>query len=209
MSAHETKGSGMTWVGRAIRRLEDPALVTGHGRFTADLPATHWVRFVRSPVAAGKITGIEAPQGATVVTAADLKDVKPILPMLYKFNYRPVPQQILADGEVRFVGEAVAAVVAASEEEAEDIVDDVVLNIDETTPVIDAPAALERKRAADPRAGARQRHPRRQRQDARLRRGLCRRAQDPVPSRCARAARTRRRWSRARRTPPTTAPPAG
>ncbi len=133
----------MTWVGRAIRRLEDPALITGHGRFTADLPATRWVRFVRSPVAAGKIVSIEIPEGATVITAADLKGVKPILPMLYKFNYRPVPQQILADGEVRFVGEAVAAVVAASEEEAEDIVDDVMVNIDEATPLIDAHAALD------------------------------------------------------------------
>ncbi len=47
--ARTTKGSGTTWVGRAIRRLEDPALVTGQGRFTADLPAAHWVRFVRSP----------------------------------------------------------------------------------------------------------------------------------------------------------------
>jgi carbon-monoxide dehydrogenase large subunit len=145
MSARETKGSGMKWVGRAIRRLEDPALVTGRGRFTADLPAAHWVRFVRSPVAAGKITSIEVPAGATVITAADLRGVKPILPMLYKFNYRPVPQQILADGEVRFVGEAVAAVVAASEEEAEDIVDEVMLSIDETTPVIDARAALDAK----------------------------------------------------------------
>ena len=40
MSERGTRGSGMTWVGRAIRRLEDPALVTGRGRFTADLPAT-------------------------------------------------------------------------------------------------------------------------------------------------------------------------
>ena len=39
--AHSTAGSGMTWVGRAIRRLEDPALVTGRGRFTADLNAAH------------------------------------------------------------------------------------------------------------------------------------------------------------------------
>jgi len=140
LNKQATKGSGMKWVGRAIRRLEDPALVTGHGRFTADLPATHWVRFVRSPVAAGKIARLEAPPGATVITAADLRGVKPILPMLHKFNYRPVPQQVLADGEVRFVGEAVAAVVAASEEEAEDIVDAVELTIDETTPVVDAAA---------------------------------------------------------------------
>ena len=72
MSAHGTRGSGMTWVGRAIRRLEDPALITGQGRFTADLPAAHWVRFVRSPVAAGKLADIHTPDGAMVITAADL-----------------------------------------------------------------------------------------------------------------------------------------
>jgi carbon-monoxide dehydrogenase large subunit len=141
MTAH-TKGSGVTWVGRAIRRLEDPALLTGRGRFTADLPAQHWVRFVRSPLAAGTINKIEAPAGARVVTAAELKGVKPITPMLHKFAYKPVGQPILADGVVRFVGEPVAAVVAASEEEAEDIADEVVLDIDATTPVIDAMAAL-------------------------------------------------------------------
>jgi carbon-monoxide dehydrogenase large subunit len=142
MTAH-TKGSGLKWVGRAIRRLEDPALITGQGRFTADLPAVHWVCFVRSPVAAGKIANIGAPKGAFVVTAADLKGVKKILPMLHKFNYRPVGQPVLAEAQVRFVGESVAAVVAENEAEAEDIADLVDLSIDETTPVIDARAALE------------------------------------------------------------------
>jgi carbon-monoxide dehydrogenase large subunit len=137
-----TKGSGMTWVGRAIRRLEDPALLTGRGRFTHDLPAAHWLRFVRSPVAAGTIKTITAPEGALLITAADLAGVKPIRPMLHKFNYRPVGQPVLADGAVRFTGELVAAVVAASEEAAEDIADEVALDIDETAPVIDALAAL-------------------------------------------------------------------
>jgi aerobic carbon-monoxide dehydrogenase large subunit len=141
MTAH-TKGSGMTWVGRAIRRLEDPALITGQGRFTADLPAVHWVRFVRSPIAAGKLTKVSAPKGATVITIADLKGVKKITPMLHKFNYRPIGQPVLADGVVRFTGEPIAVVVAAGEEEAEDIADQVELSIDETTPVIDARAAL-------------------------------------------------------------------
>jgi len=139
---HATKGSGSKWVGRAIRRLEDPALVTGRGRFTADLPAAHWLRFVRSPVAAGKIAKIAAPSGALIVTAADLKGIKPILPMLYKFNYKPVAQPILAKGVVRFVGEPVAAVVASCKEEAEDIADQVELSIEEAEPVIDARAAL-------------------------------------------------------------------
>jgi carbon-monoxide dehydrogenase large subunit len=137
-----TKGTGLKWIGRAIRRLEDPALVTGQGRFTADLPAMHWVRFLRSPVAAGAIGKIAAPKGAYVVTAADLEGVKPILPMLHKFNYRPVGQPVLADGVVRFVGEAIAAVVAASEEEAEDIVDLIEVEFGDAKPVVDARDAL-------------------------------------------------------------------
>ena len=49
------KDPAATWVGRSIRRLEDPALVSGRGRFTGDFPAAYWVRFVRSAVAAGRI----------------------------------------------------------------------------------------------------------------------------------------------------------
>ena len=142
MSSHGTKGTGLKWVGRAIRRLEDPALIIGQGRFTADLAATYWVRFVRSSVAAGKIAKIDAPENALVITAADLKGVKKITPMLHKFNYKPVGQPVLADGQVRFVGEPVAAVVAASEEEAEDIADLVEVAIEQSTPVIDARDAL-------------------------------------------------------------------
>ncbi len=141
MTAH-TKGSGMTWVGRAIRRVEDPALITGQGRFTADLPAAHWVRFVRSSVAAGRLRRIATPDGALVITAADLVGVKPIMPMLHKFNYKPVVQPVLADGVVRFVGEPVAAVVERSEEFAEDIADQVELAIEQTMPVVDLLAAL-------------------------------------------------------------------
>src|SRR5579859_1283720 len=137
MSTHGTKGTGMTWVGRAIRRLEDPALIKGQGRFTGDLSAVHWVRFVRSPVASGKLAKISAPGGTAVITAADLTGVKKITPMLHKFNYKPVGQPVLADGVVRFVGEPIAAVVAASEESAEDIADQVELTINETAAVAD------------------------------------------------------------------------
>ena len=143
MSTHGTKGTGMTWVGRAIRRLEDPALIKGQGRFTGDLSAVHWVRFIRSPVASGKLAKISAPDGTAVITAADLTGVKKITPMLHKFNYKPVGQPVLADGVVRFVGEPIAAVVAASEESAEDIADQVELTINETAAVADARAALE------------------------------------------------------------------
>ena len=137
-----TKGSGSAWVGRSIRRLEDPALLTGRGRFTADLPATHRVRFVRSAVAAGEIKKITVPDDAMVFTAADLAAVKPITPALHKFGYVPVAQPVLASGFVRFVGEPIAAVVAPSEAEAEDMAEDVLVDIAEAAPVIDARAAL-------------------------------------------------------------------
>jgi len=137
-----TKGSGMTWVGRAIRRLEDPALLRGQGRFTADLPAAHWVRFVRSPVAAGRIVSIDAPANALVIRAGDLAGAKPIRPMLHKFNYRPIEQPLLAKDVVRFVGEPIAAAVAASAVQAEDLADRIEVEIAEVPAVVDARDAL-------------------------------------------------------------------
>ncbi len=132
------RGGGITWAGRSIRRLEDPALVTGRGRFTADLHAERWVRFVRSQYAAGRIVRIAAPAGATMVSAADLIGVKPIRPMLHKFDYIPVGQPLLADGVVRFVGEPVAAIVAGTQEEAEDLADLVEVQIEESITLVDA-----------------------------------------------------------------------
>src|SRR5215469_4686641 len=137
-----TAGSGLRWVGRAIRRLEDPALVRGRGRFTADLPAACFVRFVRSPVAAGRIVRIAAPDGVTVVRARDL-GARPIKPMLHKFNYRPIEQPILAGDVVRFVGEPIAAVFAPTPAEAEDVADRIEIEIAELPAVRDADAALE------------------------------------------------------------------
>jgi aerobic carbon-monoxide dehydrogenase large subunit len=139
MTSHEKSGG---FVGRPIPRFEDPALVTGRGRFSGDLAASHWVRFVRSPVACGRIVGISAPAGALVITAADVAALPPIAPMLHKFDYVPIAQPVLATEVVRFVGEPIAAVVAPSREAAEDIAEQVAVEIEETTPVVDALAAL-------------------------------------------------------------------
>jgi carbon-monoxide dehydrogenase large subunit len=140
MSAKKERSA--TWVGRSIRRLEDPALVTGRGRFTSDLKAERRVAFVRSPLASGRITGIAAPTGVTVFTAQDLVGVKPIRPMLHKFNYAAVGQPILADGMVRYVGEPIAAVVAKTEGAAGDAIEMVEVTISETLPLVDARDAL-------------------------------------------------------------------
>ena len=144
MAGDAKSDGGRGWVGRSIRRLEDPTLVAGRGRFAGDLPAARWVRFVRSPMAAGRIVRISAPEGALVVTAADLAAVKPIRPMLHKFNYVPISQPVLARGVVRFVGEPVAAVISPSREEAEDVADRVEVEIEPTPAVVGADAALAR-----------------------------------------------------------------
>ena len=142
MAVDVKKVDGQGWVGRSIRRVEDPALVAGNGRFTGDLPAARWVRFVRSSVAAGRIKRITAPEGATVITAAELSAVRPIQPMLHKFNYVPISQPVLAAAVVRFVGEPIAAVVASTKEEAEDIADRVEVEIEDIPAIVGAHAAL-------------------------------------------------------------------
>ena len=52
-----TATNGSTHVGRALRRKEDPRLITGRGRYVDDivLPGTLWAAFVRSPEAHAKI----------------------------------------------------------------------------------------------------------------------------------------------------------
>jgi len=117
------------WTGQRITRFEDENLLRGNGNFTADLPSPLYLRFVRSPFAAGKIERCTAPAGVTMFTAADLDGVKPIQPMIRKFGYIPILQHVLARDVVRYTGEPVAAVIANSEEQAEDFADSVSLDI--------------------------------------------------------------------------------
>lgn len=137
----------MTWVGRALERFEDPALLRGEGRYTADIAiGARAVRFLRSPVAAGRIVALAPPAfmppGALFVTAADMPDVLPIRPMIHRFSYRAVEQPVLPRDRVHFVGQPVAAIVAATAEEAEDLVELATLEIEADDPVVDAQDAL-------------------------------------------------------------------
>jgi carbon-monoxide dehydrogenase large subunit len=133
----------MSWVGRPMPRLEDPALVTGRGRFVADLAAgAAALHFVRSPIARGRIARISGPGGATVLTATDLAGVRPIRPLLHRPDYVAIEQPVLAAERVRYVGEPVAAVIAASAAEAEDLAERVVVELEPEDAVVDLDAAL-------------------------------------------------------------------
>ena len=132
----------MSWVGRSLPRSENRALSSGHGAFTSDIAAgSAALVFLRSPVARGKILGIEAPPGATVVTAADIGGVAPIRPLLHRRDYVPIAQPILPADRITYVGQPAAAIVAASREEAEDIAEQIILDIDSEDAVVDLEAA--------------------------------------------------------------------
>ena len=68
--------------------------------------------------------------------------MRPIRPMLHKFNYQPIEQPLLAKDVVRFVGEPIAAVIAPSSAEAEDLAERVNVEIAELPSVVDARDAL-------------------------------------------------------------------
>ena len=103
----------MRWVGRPLPRYEDPVLLQGRGRYTADLAqGARILRFVRCPIARGRILAVNAPPQVAIIDAAALGDVKPICPRLDRPDYVPIAQPILAHERVTYVGEPIAAVIA-------------------------------------------------------------------------------------------------
>ena len=93
---------------------------------------------MRSPHPFARIRGIRKPEGALLVlTAADLPEGTKPLPvqMPEGAELADAPHPVLADGEVRYVGQPVAAVVAASRAEAEDLAELVEVDYEPLAPV--------------------------------------------------------------------------
>ena len=131
------------WVGQPLRRFDVGPLLTGHGRFVADLASDcAYLRFVRSPMARARIVGISVPDGAAVFTAEDLASVHPIRAYIDHADFVAVDQPVLARESVKHVGEAIAVVVADSLEEAEDLAELVFVDLDPLQPVMDLDDAL-------------------------------------------------------------------
>jgi CO/xanthine dehydrogenase Mo-binding subunit len=115
----------------------------GRGRYTADLTqGARILRFVRSPVARGRILAVNSSPEMPIITAAGLVDVRPICPLLDRPDYVPVAQPILADDRVTYVGEPIAAVIADTAAEAEDFAEEVTVEIAAETPVVTLDQAL-------------------------------------------------------------------
>jgi carbon-monoxide dehydrogenase large subunit len=133
----------MRLVGEPIRRLEDPALITGRSRFIADLTeGCLAAAFARSPLAAARLVNVESPDDALVFTSADLDGVGSVRPLLHRPDYVAVAQPLLATERVKYAGEPVAVVIAESRHAAEDLAEKVYIDLEPSDEVVSAAAAL-------------------------------------------------------------------
>lgn len=117
------------YAGTRVPRVEDNRLLTGRGTFVDDVvrPGMLHACFVRSPFARARINGIDAsgalalPGVHAVFTAEDLNpDVKEAWHAVAGKDIPDTPRPPLAEGEVKFVGDPVALIVADSRYIAED-----------------------------------------------------------------------------------------
>ncbi len=136
--------------GASVRRVEDPRLIRGAGRYVDDVhPAgcLHAV-FARSHLAHATIArlSLEAARNAPGVvaawSAADFEDLEP-LEIEAPVDNTPLPaRRVLAAGRTRYVGEAVAMLVAESRELAVDALERIDLELDPLPVVTDMEGAL-------------------------------------------------------------------
>ncbi len=144
------------YFGKRIKRNEDPRLLTGQALFVddVDLPDMGHVAFVRSPHAHARILSIDTSAAVemdgvvAVYTAVSLGDHWQPGPLLVSpppidgilFNQRT--QVPLAKDKVRYAGEPVVMVVAASRYVAEDAVDQIWVDYAPLTAVVDLEQAI-------------------------------------------------------------------
>lgn len=153
VQAVDATARGARYVGQRVARSEDARMVTGHGTYVDDVvvPGVLHAAFVRSSVASGVITNLDV-QGAlatpgvvAVLTGADLNGAVVEAWLDYEGPAAagaPRPFRVLAEGDVRFAGEAIAMVVAESRYAAEDGAEAVVVDIEGRPAVVSIADAL-------------------------------------------------------------------
>ncbi|MBK8017020.1 MAG: xanthine dehydrogenase family protein molybdopterin-binding subunit [Betaproteobacteria bacterium] len=143
-------------IGQAITRREDQRLLTGQGQYVDDVavPGETFVAFVRSPHAHAKIVSVDTtnaqplPGVVAVITGAQMLadgiGAFPINPALKNPAGNPMsapPYYALATDAVRYVGQAVAAVIAETRLQAEDAAEQVIVEYEELPSVTTLEAA--------------------------------------------------------------------
>lgn len=134
--------SDTKWIGQAMSRREDVALLRGDGRFTDDLvprDALHMVVF-RAPQSSGRIVELDVSDAAqargvvAVLTAADLGDLPPAAVNTLIEGAPLVPMTVLAGERVAAAGQPLAAIIAETRAAAEDAAEQVMLDTEDDAP---------------------------------------------------------------------------
>ena len=140
-----------TYVGKRIKRKEDPRLITGTATYVDDIqmPGMNYASILRSPYAAARIKSIETraaaehPGVVAVFTGKDVESVGPVPCGASLPGLRVPHHAILATDRVYFLGHPVAVVVARDRYIAADALDLIEVDYESTPAVADPEKALE------------------------------------------------------------------
>src|SRR5262245_63672998 len=143
MAAHSsTEG----WIGASLLRKEDARHLLGHGMFIADvrMPGMQDIAFVRSQMAHAAVRQVTKPEAdaGSVFTLDDLGPLNVLEagPELAAHRHSPYPA--LSDGIVRYAGQPIAACMKPTRAQAEDLADQVGVDLQELPPVVDCVEAM-------------------------------------------------------------------
>lgn len=145
--------SGKGYIGRALKRVEDPRLIKGIASYVDDitLPGMLHAMFLRSPYAHAKINGINTeaakalPGVIGVFTGSDVNDKCGFVPCASDLPDLKAPKHtVLASQRAYFVGHPVAVVVASDPYAARDALDLIEVDYDPLPVVSDPTKALEK-----------------------------------------------------------------
>ncbi len=134
------------FVGQSVKRVEDRRLVAGYGQYVDDvrLPGMLHAAFLRSDLARARIRRLDTSAAAgldgvvAVLTAEDLNHyVDSLRSSVNPPDLAIVPGHVLAPGDVRFVGDPVALVVAEDRYLAEDALELIDIDYEPLAPVVD------------------------------------------------------------------------
>jgi carbon-monoxide dehydrogenase large subunit len=143
--------------GQTVRRIEDPALVAGRGQFTDDmtLPGQTHMVLLRSPYAHARILSVDTSAALAVTGVVAVFTGADLVQAGVKSMSQPLPfprpdgtpgataqRYVLAHEVVRYVGEAVVAVVAETRLAAVNAADAVMVDYEELPCVVDAVRAM-------------------------------------------------------------------
>jgi carbon-monoxide dehydrogenase large subunit len=138
-------------VGRRVKRVEDRRFLTGRGHYVDDFHPMNmlYAAFLRSPYPHARIVRIDSEEArrmpgilAVVTGETMVRWARPLRTPSTMASYRETSMPILATGKVRYVGEAIAMVIASSRYAAEDALDHITVEYEPLDPVVELKIAV-------------------------------------------------------------------